>query len=128
VDPALATFKGKEASTDKNPATGKDKVANSSGKEHQQTSKDKRPAKEGLCGRHHDYDRCFYLIESIRPADWKPIAAIMKEIQAALDSYPRGYVDPLDPPARFRAKGPMYVAVMTPYRFGLDSFCPVVGR
>ena len=43
------------------------------------------PHKECVCGKHHWYSDCFYLMESKRPRGWKPNAEILKKVEAALE-------------------------------------------
>jgi hypothetical protein len=42
-----------------------------------------------VCGADHRWARCFYLIESIRPADWKEDEGIRKKIDERLASNPK---------------------------------------
>ena len=37
-----------------------------------------------VCGLQHSYKKCYYLIESIRPANWEPDSKVQKEIDSKL--------------------------------------------
>jgi hypothetical protein len=41
---------------------------------------DRKP-KHCLCGKEHPFKDCYYLVESIRPKDWKPDPAIQKQVE-----------------------------------------------
>jgi hypothetical protein len=40
---------------------------------------DRKP-KQCLCGKEHSFKECYYLVNSIRPKDWKPDQAIQKQV------------------------------------------------
>ena len=42
-----------------------------------------------ICGKPHFYERCYYLIDSIRPRNWTPDPEIQKKADEILDSKPR---------------------------------------
>ena len=50
-----------------------------------QTPEDK-PMPLCLCGEHHYYAQCHYLVPSTRPTGWKPVAAIQSKTDKALSS------------------------------------------
>ena len=51
-----------------------------------QTPDPDKPLPLCLCGEHHYYSQCRYLILSNRPAGWRPVAAIQSKTDKALSS------------------------------------------
>src|SRR6266850_194316 len=80
-DVAFSTLKGK----------GQDKDSDTKTSSNQSFSKDQSADKkrECLCGRLHSFDRCYYLIETIRPKNWTPNAEVQRKIDEILESKPR---------------------------------------
>jgi len=43
-------------------------------------SEDKRP-RQCICGAEHSFKKCFYIVKSVWPKDWKPDPAIQKQVE-----------------------------------------------
>ena len=83
---AYTTFKGvpiaspKESTPSNHPISPK--------KDNGQVTKPYKPYDPCFCGRNHAYRYCYYLIELIRPNNWKPDPIIQREINEKIKKSP----------------------------------------
>src|SRR5438045_173828 len=76
-------------------ATFQNKPIDNAKPEKSDTKTSKNGSKSGskqyecLCGKNHRFRKCFYIVESRRPKDWKPDPEIAKEIKEKIKTNPK---------------------------------------